>query len=284
MLQQKIKKVCDKQFYGLQQCQKLKIYQKLYDIGNFSKKVYVAQTLKFALKNILLPNKNFEKNGSCFFSYSTKTLYNNHSLLEYAEKYDIISFDIFDTILFRKVDKPSDIFTLVASTCKVNNFKDLRITAEQESRKIKFTNEKTYEVTLDDIYNCNEILLKNKDLLIQLELNTEKENIYENNIVKDLILSLKKSGKTLICTSDMYLSSRQIKSFFSPDLLRCFDKFYVSSEQKYSKSNGKLFDVLENEYPNKKILHLGDNFYSDVLMNKNFKNIDSIQFFRNCNS
>ena len=74
-----------------------------------------------------------------------------------AQKYDIVSFDIFDTLIERNVEKPTDIFFQVGVGCFSNyemamDFQKRRIIAEHIARNIS----KTGEVNLDDIYNALE--------------------------------------------------------------------------------------------------------------------------------
>ena len=69
-------------------------------------------------------------------------------LVEKTKDYAFISFVIFDTLLKRNVNNPSDIFDIIQFKIgnKETQFKKKRIKAEQEARKGK------KEVTLNDIY------------------------------------------------------------------------------------------------------------------------------------
>lgn len=67
-------------------------------------------------------------------------------------EYDVISFDIFDTALYRKVEFPADVFKLMAGEMEHNDFSSIRKKAESEAREYKERNSGTREVTLDDIY------------------------------------------------------------------------------------------------------------------------------------
>ena len=48
-----------------------------------------------------------------------------------------------------------------------------------------------------------------------------------------------------------------------------FDKIFVSNEYKCNKGNGKLFNIVKKMYKNKKFIHIGDNYFADVLGAKN---------------
>ena len=74
----------------------------------------------------------------------------------------LLSIDIFDTLLFRLVDQPKQIFSkigkkaiqsnLLHNSIAVEEFTLLRIKAEQTSRKNSFKEKGHSEVTLEQIY------------------------------------------------------------------------------------------------------------------------------------
>ena len=70
------------------------------------------------------------------------------SIKKKIASYEIISFDIFDTMLLRDVPNPQDIFTVIEQKYKIKNFKKRRINAENLARKFSKQN----EVTINDIY------------------------------------------------------------------------------------------------------------------------------------
>ena len=51
--------------------------------------------------------------------------------------HDVISFDIFDTLLTRDVPAPSDIFAIIGEKLGKNNFAEIRITAETKAKALK---------------------------------------------------------------------------------------------------------------------------------------------------
>ena len=67
-------------------------------------------------------------------------LYNSITAEELAQKlsgYDVISFDIFDTLIFRNVEKPTDVFYFIGQALGYPNYKKLRRDAEKQSRELK---------------------------------------------------------------------------------------------------------------------------------------------------
>ena len=68
------------------------------------------------------------------------------------DKKEVVSFDIFDTLLFRNIYKPTDLFRImereVYDEYGVEDFANLRISCEADSRNEENKN----ETTLDEIY------------------------------------------------------------------------------------------------------------------------------------
>ena len=77
-------------------------------------------------------------------------------LLEQLMPYDVISFDIFDTAIYRKVDMPNDVFTIMAMEIGHGDFVNVRKTAENVARERKEALKGTREVTLAEIYDVLE--------------------------------------------------------------------------------------------------------------------------------
>ena len=53
-------------------------------------------------------------------------------LYKLVDSYDYISFDIFDTLIKRNVNHPTDIFEIIGKKVGVHDFKTKRIFAEQK--------------------------------------------------------------------------------------------------------------------------------------------------------
>ena len=55
-------------------------------------------------------------------------------LIEKIKDYDVVSFDIFDTLIFRPMSLPTDVFYLVAERFNMLDFKNVRTFAEWDAR------------------------------------------------------------------------------------------------------------------------------------------------------
>lgn len=208
------------------------------------------------------------------------------NIIKKINKYEIISFDIFDTLIKRDVSRPDFVFELVEREFnrthddKVSDFRIKRIQAERKARE----EHRDREVTLEEIYaelveeNFSEITceeLKNIELKIEAQVcvcNIPLKKIYD--------YSLKKSKKVYII-SDMYLP----RDFVERLLVQCgysqWDGLFLSSDIGKTKRSGALFDyVIDHEKLSvSKWLHTGDGVKTDYL-NARAKKINTCKIAR----
>lgn len=181
-------------------------------------------------------------------------------------QYDVISFDIFDTLIYRPVSSPTDLFFWVGEKLQYMDFERLRREMEWIAREEKYEREKTYEVTLEDIYSVIEERVGiPKELGMQAEISTELEMSFGNPYMLEVFRYLQGQGKIIICTSDMYLPGDVIRQMVEKSGFRGIDRYFISCEEKASKGDGSLFaKVVENYGPDRRYVHVGDHPVSDV--------------------
>ncbi len=180
------------------------------------------------------------------------------------EKYNLISFDIFDTAIFRKVEKPSHIFRIIGNTKKHHDFENIRQEAERMTRKSKVDEGYSGEIRIEDIYNTLDKYygISNKWMAFEIEL--EKKLCIQNPWIYKLYNILKEMGKEVVFTSDMYLPLDVIKEILEKNGYSN-PKIYLSCEYGTGKSDGGLYKVLINDNKGKRIIHIGDNWKADIL-------------------
>ena len=174
------------------------------------------------------------------------------------------SFDMFDTLITRLLNKPTDLFSIIEYKYNVPNFKKNRIDAERIARK----NSKYEEVTIDDIYNELKIIDSSVNTFnvkkIEKELEIKMCVVNKNFI--NTYYDLKEKNKKMIIITDMYLDIDTIKKILSKNNIS-YDKLYLSSEIKKTKHTGSLYNYILNDLsiaPNH-IIHYGDNKISDFI-------------------
>ena len=175
------------------------------------------------------------------------------------KNHDIISFDIFDTLLIRPYVQPTDLFYHMEKIYNIPGFADARIKAEMYAREK--SNKK--DITFDEIY---ENLLPKYQKLKATELQMEQNCLQANPLVFDIYQKALKQNKTIIIVSDMYLSSKFLKQVLQQKGYEKIDDIYVSGEYGKTKGDGSLFEHILKKLAIKpeKMLHIGDNHYSDI--------------------
>ncbi len=185
-----------------------------------------------------------------------------------CKKYNVISFDIFDTLLKRDVLYPKDIFYFVEKLYKFQKqltcfeFVNRRIKAEKVAKeKSDFE-----EVTLEEIYSEMNLDDLTKRSLMKLELEVERNFLIANAEIKKVFDYCKNNKKKIYITSDMYLPKWFIEKILADNGYNGYTKLFLSNEYRVTKKTGNLFKVfLESEGVDAKdVLHIGDSRYSDL--------------------
>lgn len=184
------------------------------------------------------------------------------------EKY--VSFDIFDTLLFRYVNDVNEVFYKVESKLigkygdKYVGFRNERILAEKKASTLN-----KVDYTLEDIYEFLNIAENLKKEVMHIEMAVEMEQLYPNNYLIDIISELRKNNVKIIIATDMYLPKGFIERLLEKNKIK-YDYLYVSNDIQVRKSRGTMFKYILNDLNiNKKdLIHIGDNYRSDYLMPK----------------
>lgn len=205
---------------------------------------------------------------------SESSLSKKESPNKFAEEllqYDVISFDVFDTLIFRLFSTPSDVFFLVGDELGYMDFKRIRIEMEWKARKKKYKETGCYEVTLEEIYDLlSEETGIEKQKAMEMEFQIEQKVCFANPYIFRVVENLRKAKKRLIITSDMYLSTEQIKKLLENCGYGQFDAYYVSCDINKSKNRGDIYEEIKRRERgmnvNSKIsfLHVGDNQIADI--------------------
>ena len=187
-------------------------------------------------------------------------------------KYEYVSFDVFDTLIKRNVQRPHDIFRLVElkynkdNNEKIQNYVKYRIEAEQKA-KTKFENgECTFNSIFEELENIYSEETVSK--LKMLELETENEYCIQNKDFYDIYKKCLDNGKKIIIISDMYLSKDVIENILNKNGINNYEDIFVSSEIKLNKHNGMIYPYVLRKLNIKKnqIIHIGDSKRADYIM------------------
>jgi HAD superfamily hydrolase (TIGR01549 family) len=196
-----------------------------------------------------------------------------------SDKYEYISFDIFDTLLLRPFWDPTDLFYFVgvyAMSLNIvkNELEFMKIRKKAEEIARLRVGRKIEDITIDEIYDTlKKLLHRNSDIesLMKYETNLELNFCYRRQSGYELYCKAIKSNKRVICISDMYLKKQKIEELLHKNGYSQFEMIYLSSETRLGKYTGHLYQhVLEhlNIEQKEKIMHIGDNYHSDIRMSQ----------------
>ncbi len=201
-------------------------------------------------------------------------------LLANQDQVEIFSFDIFDTLLARRIDPPEYIHTLHAEYIaeKLGRYDSKTILAIRY-REEALLRQRSLQEGFDRECHHHDILTAMAAHLTDeneasslIEWMREKELFLETQAlfvlpgVFEMLESLNKTGKKIIAVSDMYLGKAEIEHLFrNKGILDYFDHIFVSSEDKRCKYSGRFFKDIQKKFaiPFEKIIHAGDNKYAD---------------------
>jgi FMN phosphatase YigB (HAD superfamily) len=204
-----------------------------------------------------------------------------HELLA-SDSFDVLSLDVFDTILWRKVPEPTDAFVLLAlrlieigalaDDLDPGGFAVLRQRAEALARRRREESGRGVEVTLDEIWQAMPAMTlrgisKHEAVVEEVEL--ERSLLVPDLDVVNLMLAARERGKRVVGVSDTYFSEPQLRSFLevAPVSPVKPDRIFTSSDRRLGKGSGLWRIVLrELGVKAKRVLHVGDNHEADVVV------------------
>ena len=164
------------------------------------------------------------------------------AMLDSIMRHDVVSFDIFDTLILRKVMLPQDIFRLVGEKVK----SDVSFDYYNERLKAAAEHDDAY-YTIDDVYDRlrdnTGITDEQRDKLMQLEIDTEKDAAVIREDTFDALDFALSCGKDVWLLSDMYLTKQIILDI----LEAACDKFQ-------DREKGMLYQSLIEKIPDDHIL------------------------------
>lgn len=185
---------------------------------------------------------------------------------------DVVSFDVFDTALVRQVERPTDVFLLLAGEAGIQDtaaFTAERIRAEAQARDQAWRACQAVEVNLQDIYACLQFSLPEgltKAVLAEQERQLELRIARPREWVRAFYRQARLKGRKVGFVSDMYLDAGLIGEMLHRAGYEKPDFLLVSSEVGETKAAGGLYRELLSrlDVPPARVLHLGDNRHADL--------------------
>lgn len=190
-------------------------------------------------------------------------------------KPELVSFDIFDTLLDRSVEQPVHVFKMIEAEVdritngRIANFAAARPATERLLRERVAAAGQTQEVTLDQIYGelaeRYGLSESTKDAVCALELDEELRTLRRRDAGFRLFDIARRSTKRVVLISDMYLPETFVRRCLAnagyPDDV----PLYLSSTVGLRKHEGDLFPFVQSTegVAYDRWLHVGDNPHGD---------------------
>lgn len=204
---------------------------------------------------------------------SNSTFEPSHSTIKSRTFKKVSSFDVFDTLLTRRVGSPSAVFLLLGNYLwkqKIIKYSpEVFAHARVNAETVAVNKPNLPIVNLVQIYKELQYMLKispeTRDIIYNLEYELESKLLAAVPGAKEVVQKAVSDGEKVVLISDMYLPS----SFIIEQVLKNgFDiekNCYVSNEYLKSKRTGGLFKVVAKDFglTAADYTHFGDNKKSD---------------------
>lgn len=215
-----------------------------------------------------------EKEQAYAYNYGSKNLnqYMTKSyeqLKEEMREYDNISFDIFDTLLSRKISHHHNILRLAELRINRKYFINSEfILVRRQAEKLYRSKHPDVDCDIDDIYAelakltkwDAEILdfAKKTELAIEYQIVRQKKEVVEiMDYAKNVL------HKKVYLISDMQLRMEDIKKMLRDNDITNYDEILLSSDMNLRKDSGEMWKYFYDK-KGTSLLHIGDNEVSDV--------------------
>ena len=176
--------------------------------------------------------------------------------------HDVISFDVFDTLLVRRTLRPEDVFELTGMRLAregldVVDYARHRLRAQTAGEHL----------TLEEICRgvCERVGLpaSQAERLAAAELEAERDVLLPRESVAALLEEAKRAGKTVLLVSDMYIPARDLRRLLADKGITAFDDLLVSCDRGLGKREGLIREAAA-AFTGRSFLHVGDSGEADL--------------------
>lgn len=209
--------------------------------------------------------KNLCDKQKVIYDFSNTIGFTKKQLELKIDEYEILSLDLFDTLIMRQILFPSDVFELVDYKLRsrgifIENFSAKRLDSEKYLSQFSAPYLKdiyTYMLEKHSIKNISPEDLADIEWEIDYELVVPRQEMCE------LLDALWKQKKEVYIVSDTFYTNEQIVKI----LEKCNIYFYTGIVLSCEYSTGKkqnLFEELKCILGSKRCLHIGDDIVADI--------------------
>ncbi len=194
-------------------------------------------------------------------------------LIERIDRSDIVSFDIFDTLITRPLVRPDHLFAIIERKLdQTAGHPTHFVRCRQEAERIARSKSPRLDVSMDHIYEeVAGLGTFDRQLAAEaqiLELDLEYDMAIPRERLIEAYRHALKAKKRVLLVSDMYLPSTHIAKMLTKVGVSGWSELYVSCEVGFRKDTGEMWDWLidKENLRQHRLLHIGDNEQSDAQM------------------
>ena len=190
--------------------------------------------------------------------------FTKEELLQKIEEYDVVSFDLFDTLIMRKTLFSTDVYEIVEGRLKQQGmekegFAGKRLECEKSlAKKGSLTLTEIYQYMLKE-YHIDGI---SAETLADMEWSADLELLAPRTEMCELVTQIYRSGKEVYIVSDTYYTKEQLKNLLDRYDVEVTD--ILSSCEFGTSKTQELYSYLKNRIGNQSCLHIGDDSVADV--------------------
>lgn len=186
-------------------------------------------------------------------------------LKKQIQENEVVSIDLFDTLIMRNTLFATDIFEIVDSKLKakgieIAEFSKKRTSSEKELAALGAP-------TLKDIYSRmiydNDVQGISADELAEVEWQTDYDLLVPRKAMCDFIAEIYQQGKCVYIVSDTYYSYKQLEKMLEKCGIDCYTELLASCEYGTGKQQA-LFEKLKEHIGKKSCIHIGDDIMVDI--------------------
>lgn len=196
-------------------------------------------------------------------------------LNRHAGQMQVLSLDCFDTLLWRTVSEPIEVFKdlqnqplfVTHGICA-----ESRRMAERRVRQMRAGLYDEHEVTIEEVYEhiLPDASRELVEQFVRAEIETEKKYLFAYMPMVELLGKAKKMGMKTVLVSDMYIHNHQLKELVEScakkaDVPIHIDHYFTSADHRTTKGRDLFYLVSkELDIPQEAFLHIGDNPHADL--------------------
>ena len=202
-----------------------------------------------------------------------KNYYFLQTILQEIPKYETVSFNVYDTLIFREVLFPSDIWKLAGKDAeRIYGFRDfsfIRSSAEGKVRNNRMQADNSIEnISYEEIYDDIASIYTDypADKLREIEEKYETELATPNPLAKKLFNKAIKEGKKVFLIDETCMPKALLEKLLEKCGYSGYEELFVSGEMHTAKCTGNLYRHIAEKYEldYKKWLHIGYDVHADI--------------------